>query len=180
MRPELHLVLETHEGKRAPGVEVLARRFVSGPPPDTETHRWKAISDIHGTVSFKAIEASEPHMPLMMHGVNWYSWQICASHPKYGVATYQHDARQPVEGPVHVTCLFIFERPKAHFRTGQFAALLRHDAPPYPANRNPGDYDKLLRSVFEDDCQVIGPEPGIKAGKVWGEQDEVFIRVRAV
>ena len=94
----------------------------------------------------------------------------------------------PVEGPVHVTCLFIFERPKAHFRTGQFAALLRHDAPPYPANRNQGDYDKLLRSVFDgltgpvikDDCQVIGPEPGIKAGKVWGEQDEVFIRVRAV
>ncbi len=32
----------------------------------------------------------------MMHGVNGYAWQICAEHPKHGVATHRLGGTQPL------------------------------------------------------------------------------------
>ena len=66
-------------------------------------------------------------------------------------------------GPVHVTILFIFGRPKHHYRTGRYAHELRPNAPRLHTTKP--DVDKLLRSTFDalttagmwkDDAQVAG------------------------
>lgn len=48
---------------------------------------------------------------------------------------------------VHAQVQFRFARPAAHYRTGQYAHLLKPTAPPYP-NVKP-DGDKLVRAVFD-------------------------------
>lgn len=79
-----------------------------------------------------------------------------------------------IEGPVRVHVTFVFPRPKAHFRTGRNAHLLREDAPTYAVTR--GDLDKLLRStgdaltdagVWRDDRQVAH----VSADKVYESPD---------
>jgi crossover junction endodeoxyribonuclease RusA len=65
------------------------------------------------------------------------------------------------DGPVEVTLWFGFPRPKSHYRTGQFAHLLRDGAPQFKTSAP--DLDKLVRAcldsltiarVFRDDAQV--------------------------
>lgn len=69
----------------------------------------------------------------------------------------------PLDGPVHVDVRFRLPRPKAHYRSGRNAHLLRESAPPFPVGRNVGDIEKLVRSthdalttagVWADDSQV--------------------------
>lgn len=74
-----------------------------------------------------------------------------------------HIATQPAEyGPVRLDVMFTLKRPKAHYRTGRNAHLLRDGAPPFPIG--PPDVDKLLRStldaivaagVIHDDAQIV-------------------------
>lgn len=70
---------------------------------------------------------------------------------------------EPVDQPVQVAIEFRFPRPKAHFRTGANAHLLRDNAPIVPASRATGDIEKLIRSthdaltaagIWTDDCLV--------------------------
>jgi Holliday junction resolvase RusA-like endonuclease len=89
-------------------------------------------------------------------------------------------------GPVHVSLTFRFARPKAHYRTGRNAHLLRDNAPEYPIGRNLGDVDKLERSTFDaltaagvivDDSLIVR----VIADKVWcdpGETPGATILVR--
>lgn len=68
---------------------------------------------------------------------------------------------EPLTGPVCFSAAFYIKRPKAHYRTGRFAALLRDDAPLYCATKP--DVDKLVRAildaltgvVYADDSQVV-------------------------
>lgn len=53
----------------------------------------------------------------------------------------------PLAGPLLIEVVFILARPKAHYRTGRNAHLLRDAAPDFPW-RKP-DLDKLLRSTFD-------------------------------
>lgn len=64
-----------------------------------ETHRWTVTADASGAATLDAIEQSEPYMPLMMHGVEWYAWEVCAEHGG-GAASVRHSASTPVEPPV--------------------------------------------------------------------------------
>lgn len=79
-------------------------------------------------------------------------------------AAVQHDCPDLVkmEGPIAVRATFLFERPKAHYRTGKNAHLLRDGAPLY-VTRTP-DVDKTLRALLDpltevgmwhDDAQVV-------------------------
>lgn len=70
-----------------------------------------------------------------------------------------------IAGPVRVKITFTLPRPKAHYRTGRNAHLLRDNAPLYPASKP--DIDKLLRStldaivaagVIADDAQIVDCE----------------------
>lgn len=64
-------------------------------------------------------------------------------------------------GPIALSAVFSFPRPKSHFRTGKNAAELRPDAPKFKASKP--DLDKLLRALcdgitdsglWRDDAQV--------------------------
>jgi len=69
--------------------------------------------------------------------------------------------------PVKVEIEFMFPRPISHYRTGQFAHLLKDSAPKHCISRINGDIDKLSRStldglsvsaggsVLEDDCLAV-------------------------
>ncbi len=85
----------------------------------------------------------------------------------------------PMVGPVESRMTFVLPRPKAHYRTGKFAALFRDVTPRWrwcwPAGR--GDLDKLIRAVHDalktgrwygDDVQVCR----IVAQVTWCGQDE--------
>jgi Holliday junction resolvase RusA-like endonuclease len=83
-------------------------------------------------------------------------------------------------GPVHVTATFCFDRPSGHYRTGKNSHLLRDSAPRWPATRNSGDIDKLVRAALDalvdggvlvDDSLVVD----VTARKVWaGEHDDAL------
>jgi len=82
------------------------------------------------------------------------------------------NGRHRIETPVTVTAIFTFDRPQAHYRTGIHATELRPGAPLFPATRDSGDIDKLLRAVLDaivdggvirDDSLIVL----VNARKVW-------------
>lgn len=65
-------------------------------------------------------------------------------------------------GPVAATVVFLMTRPLGHYRSGQFAGVVKDSAPLHPATRP--DVDKLARAVLDalktstaikDDGQVV-------------------------
>ena len=103
------------------------------------------------------------------------------------VAGFASDAMSgavPIQSPVRVTALFLYDRPKSHYRTGRNAGELRETAPAFPGSRNFGDLDKLLRAVFDamvgvalhDDSLVVAVTSR-KDFADHGEQAGVWIEV---
>lgn len=89
----------------------------------------------------------------------------------------------PHATPVHTTITLRIPRPKHHYRTGRFAAILRDDAPTYAPNTP--DLDKALRAIFDaltdagvwrDDRQVVA----VYATKVYDSRPGAVVRVEAV
>lgn len=82
-------------------------------------------------------------------------------------------------GPVEATAVFVFPRPKSHYRTGRNAHLLRDAAPDYCAGKP--DLDKLARAVGDaltgivvrDDAQIVR----WTLAKVYGAPTRAEIRV---
>lgn len=97
--------------------------------------------------------------------------------------------RELIEGAAALGVRFYFKRPKGHYRTGQYAALLRDDAPTDHA-QSP-DLAKLIRSledaltgaIWKDDrlvCRYIEPERfWISDGSCERTEIEVFTRGEA-
>lgn len=71
-----------------------------------------------------------------------------------------------IDHPVHVRCVFYFDRPKSHYRTGRNAHLLRDNAPTVPTRV--GDIDKLQRALLD----------GITDSGVWVD-DSLVTSIRA-
>lgn len=71
------------------------------------------------------------------------------------------DKKLLVNIPVRLNITFVMPRPKSHYRTGNFAGILKHNAP-YWHTKKP-DATKLLRStedaltgiIWQDDAQVV-------------------------
>jgi Holliday junction resolvase RusA-like endonuclease len=88
---------------------------------------------------------------------------------------------QPIEhGPVRCTLDFILPRPKEHYRTGQFANLLRKAAPLW--HRSKPDLDKLTRAVLDalTKSHAIGDDAQISmliASKRYTTGGEVGVRI---
>ncbi len=81
----------------------------------------------------------------------------------------------PLDGPLLVSMVFTFARPRGHFRTGRNAHLLRDSAPARPYAKP--DLSKLLRSTedaltsagaWRDDARVVEYQ---RAAKVWAGED---------
>ena len=71
------------------------------------------------------------------------------------VATWRQDVIQTViaatdvqhAGPVEMSAVFLFGRPKSHYGTGRNAATLKASAPRWVVEANKGDLDKLIRAT---------------------------------
>lgn len=69
-----------------------------------------------------------------------------------------------LEGPLTLKLTFLRDRPRSHYRTGQFASELRNSAPTHPISKP--DLTKLTRAVedaltgivWKDDAQVVKQE----------------------
>ena len=72
-----------------------------------------------------------------------------------------HAPTTPITGPVRLTVVFVFARPKSHFRTGNHSHELRDDCPIYHVGKP--DLDKL--------CRTLGD--GITNGGVWRDDSQV-------
>lgn len=73
-------VVRVHDattGAPLAGARVIVRRYNVGPPPSRESHRFEAVTAPDGRAVFKAQTAHEWVMPLMMHGVPQWAFDIC-------------------------------------------------------------------------------------------------------
>ena len=60
-------------------------------------------------------------------------------------ATDAMAGQPPLTGPLVLTAVFYFPRPKSHYRTGKHAGQLRSDAPSWHSIKPDGD--KLVRAI---------------------------------
>ena len=54
---------------------------------------------------------------------------------------------EPITGPILVTIVFYFGRPKGHYRTGKNSAMLRDDCPEWHTSVK--DIDNLQKLIFD-------------------------------
>lgn len=90
-------------------------------------------------------------------------------------------------GPVRVSMVFWFDRPRSHYGTGRNAGMLKSGAPEAPAG--PPDLSKLIRStedaltdagVWEDDARVVEVEASKRYVSVAQRMVGASIRVAEV
>jgi len=94
-------------------------------------------------------------------------------------AMQKQSFQQIMVGPVQVVVTFVFPRPKAHYRSGKLAHLLRDDAPHW--KQSTPDTDKLQRAVgdsltgiaIKDDSQIAR----WVTEKVYGDQPRTEITI---
>jgi Holliday junction resolvase RusA-like endonuclease len=88
----------------------------------------------------------------------------------------------PWSGPVALRAVFVFPRPKTHYRTGKHAGEVKDNAPGWKPSAP--DLDKLVRAlgdaitgvVIRDDAQIVD----IRAIKKWGETPGVTVHLHEV
>lgn len=68
-------------GNAVPGATVTVRRYNLGPPPRRQTGLWTATTSSNGAASFSQSSTGEWVMPLMMHGVPQWAWEVCVAAP---------------------------------------------------------------------------------------------------
>lgn len=62
--------------------------------------------------------------------------------------TVQNNApKKPITRPIMLTVEFYFGRPKNHYKTGKFSAMLRDDAPEWHTSQK--DIDNLQKLIFD-------------------------------
>jgi Holliday junction resolvase RusA-like endonuclease len=92
-------------------------------------------------------------------------------------ATAAMQGAHPLSGPLELSALFYFPRPKSHYRTGKHADELKDTAPDYCATKP--DADKLLRAIGDaltgivcrDDAQFVR----VTARKLYGTPRAVVV-----
>ena len=80
--------------------------------------------------------------------------------------------KEPFSGPIMITAVFYFGRPKNHYRTGKNSSLLRDDCPEWHTSRK--DIDNLCKLIMDalngifwkDDAQICW----IEAQKKYSER----------
>ena len=82
-------------------------------------------------------------------------------------ATFRDYDGEPLNGPIEISILFLFPRPKKHYGTGKNARKLKANAPVFVTEKNRGDIEELERSTYDglsyssgggaifDDCLVV-------------------------
>jgi len=116
----------------------------------------------------KPIAKKRPRFARVGRYVKTYNSQETEESRWLWEATHQID--RTYQGPVSMTCDFVFERPKSHFGTGRNSEKLKPSAPTHHVQKP--DTDNLLKFVkdclngqaYKDDSQVVS----LEANKRWG------------
>lgn len=87
--------------------------------------------------------------------------------------------RRLINEPIKVDALFVFARPKGHFRTGRNAHLLRENAPVWCQTRP--DVDKLARAIGDSLAGVMLRDDSLivqwRIRKVYGAPARCELRI---
>ena len=98
---------------------------------------------------------------------------------------------EPLSGPIEISILFLFPRPKKHFGTGKNANKLKSNAPVFVTEKNKGDLEKLERAVYDglsqssggtailDDCLVV-KNSNMKRYCIDGEKPGAIISINSI
>lgn len=73
-------VLDAQKGEPLEDATVIVRRYRLGPPPRIETHTFEERTDASGEASFEIELGKETVMPLFMHGVPQWAFEVCVVH----------------------------------------------------------------------------------------------------
>lgn len=88
----------------------------------------------------------------------------------------------PIATPVSARVIFIFPRPKSHYRTGRFAHELRESAPIWHVSKP--DTDKLLRALGDALTGVVLADDSLIASwaakKLYGSRPGALIEIAAL
>ncbi|MCE5225244.1 MAG: RusA family crossover junction endodeoxyribonuclease [Porphyromonadaceae bacterium] len=90
--------------------------------------------------------------------------------------------KEPLTGPIMITVVFYFGRPKNHFRTGKNSAMLRDDAPEWHISRRDTDncikflQDSLNDIYWKDDSQICW----IEAQKKYSERPRTHLIIQTL
>lgn len=78
----------------------------------------------------------------------------------------------PIVGPMDLSIVFRFDRPKSHFRTGKRASELREDAPRFVVSKP--DRDNLDKAVLDSlvQCRLLADDCGVATGRL----TKVYVR----
>lgn len=86
---------------------------------------------------------------------------------------------EPIKGPLSMSFIFEFERPKTHYGTGKNAGILKGSAPVFHIQKPDLDnlkkfyLDAMNELVFKDDSQVVD----ITAKKMWGSEGKTSVKI---
>ncbi len=124
--------------------------------------------------SSKWIPSATTGKSVPAHNANLEHWTASVT-----LAAQRSYGRSPTDGGVRVVIDCFFRRPKAHYRTGRKAHLLREDAP--SVHVQTPDVDKLARAIldaltgviYHDDSQVSA----LMVTKAWSDVDEALITI---
>jgi len=106
-------------------------------------------------------------------------------------ATLRDYDGEPLSGPIEISILFLFPRPKKHFGTGKNAKKLKLNAPVFVTEKNKGDIEKLERAVYDglsqssggtailDDCLVV-KNTNMKRYCIEGEKPGAIISISSI
>ena len=128
----------------------------------------------------KPIAKKRPRFARVGRYVKTYNSQETEESRWLWEATHQID--RTYQGPVSMTCDFVFERPKSHFGTGRNAEKLKPSAPEHHVQKPDADNclkfvkDCLNGHAYGDDCQVVT----VTARKRWGDTARTEIEMSEV
>ena len=77
------IVRDTESHAPIDHARVFVRRYNVGPPPRRQSHQYIGITAADGRTSFTLVKGHEWAMPLMMHGVTQWAFDVCVDAPGY-------------------------------------------------------------------------------------------------
>lgn len=143
------------------------------------------VFDVHGTPGAQGSKRHVGHGVMVESSKKVKPWRSDVKAAAEAALLASDDWTAPCRGPVHLVVTFRFTRPRNHYRTGRFTAVLRDGAPLYVTSRSCGDADKLLRATNDaltasgailDDSLIVT----IRASKVYGARSGATIALATV
>ncbi len=124
-------------------------------------------------------KALKRHRMFRCHGRLMAADPSAKAKDDFLVIAHQHRPDKPIDTPITLTLTFYFDRPKYHYRTGQFANQLKPDAPKYHISTP--DTDNLIKFIADSLNSVFWKDDSliciIHAEKIYSENPRTEIHI---